>query len=325
MASLIDLATSARRKLGLEAGEHTITCGTNANALDVISVNDVLFNCNSSAAYMQADYELSANSTTVASNIKDAINTVFSTNSNIVASNVANVITIVSARTVEIVTENTTGQYVVSSTNTTDEPPFFSDMVGWVKEAELDIANKVIDEAFLADGADGIIKEASIDTSGGAGTSYALPTDYLRVIELRYQTSVGSDVIKRAEKVPYDLLQDIRVGDHAFYKTYGTLPVNQRWYSIYGGNIELGQNAAAHASTAVKMLYVKKPQTSSNAASDLPEFLHKVVTTYVCAQSLYQLGKDQEANLMMQLYEQGIQAANGRYSSISEKSFEQPK
>ena len=325
MATLIDLAVSARRKLGLEAGEHTITCSTNGNTADILSVNDVLLHANTSAAYGEASFQVSATAGTHATNIKNLINAVFSSDTNIVATVNSAVVTITGARTVSLVNENSAGQYVISSTNTTDEPPFFSDMVEWVKEAELDIANKVIDEAFLADGADGIIEEVSIDTSGGAGTSYALPTGYLRAIELRYQTSVGSDVIKRAERVPYDLLQDIRVGDHAFYKTYGSLPVNQRWYSIYGGNIELGQNAAAHASTAAKMLYVKKPQTVSGTASDLPEFLHKTVITYVCAQSLYQLGKDQEANLMMQLYEQGIQAANGRYSSISEKSFEQPK
>ena len=53
--------------------------------------------------------------------------------------------------------------------------------------------------------------------------------------------------------------------------------------------------------------------------------LHKTIITYVCAQALFQLGKDQEAIAFIQLYEQGIQAANGRYASISEKTFEQPK
>jgi len=325
MATLIDLAVSARRKLGLEAGEHTITCSTSSNVADILSINDILLNCNSSATFGEADFDDNANSTTVATNIKNLINALFSTNSNIIATSASNVVTITGARTVSVVNENTTGQYLISSTNTTDEPPFFADMLEWVKEAELDIANKVIDEAFLADADDGIITEASVDTSGGSALLYALPTDFLRVIELQYETDVTSDVIKRAERVPFDLLQDIRNGDHAFYKTYAAVPVTQRWFSIYGGNIELGQTAEAHASAAMKILYVKTPQTSNAVASDLPNFLHKTIITYVCGQALFQLGKDQEAVAFIQLYEQGIQAANGRYASISEKTFEQPK
>ena len=325
MATLIDLAVSARRKLGLEAGEHTITCSTLGNVADILSVNDVLLNANSSAAYNEADFQVSGTAATHATNIKNLINGVFSSNTNIVATVNSAVVTITGARTVSVVNENTTGQYVISSTNTTDEPPFFADMLEWVKEAELDIANKVIDEAFLADRDDGIIIEASINTSGGSALSYALPLDFLRVIELQYETDFGSDVIKRAERVPFDLLQEIRNGDHAFYKTYASLPVTQRWFSIYGGNIELGQTSEAHASTAMKILYVKTPQTVNAAYSSLPNFLHKTTIAYVCAQALFQLGKDQEAISFMQLYEQGIQAANGRYASISEKTFEQPK
>ena len=73
MATLIDLAVSARRKLGLEAGEHTITCSTLGNVADILSVNDVLLNANSSAAYNEADFQVSGTAATHATNIKNLI------------------------------------------------------------------------------------------------------------------------------------------------------------------------------------------------------------------------------------------------------------
>ena len=324
MATLVQLATKARRRLGLEMGEHTITCSTASNAADILAINDVLLNCNSSAAFNVADFDDSTNSTTVATSIKDLINALFAAETNIIATSASNVITINGARTVRVVNENTATQYLVSSTNTTDEPPYFSDMLEWVKEAELDITNKVVDDVFLADGEDGVFIEAAVSTSAGVALVYALPTDFLRAVELQYKTDVSYDVIGRAEKIPFDLLQDIRNGKHAFHTTYAALPVIQRWYSIYGGNIELGQTSAPHATTAMKLLYIKKPQTTVSSASTLPEFLQKTTVTYVCSQALYQLGKDAEAAAMMQLYEQGIMAANARYLPISEITFEKP-
>ena len=324
MATLVELATQARRKLGLESGEHTITCGANSHVNDVLSVNDVLLTCNTSAEYNQADFQQRGAAATVATNITNLINAVFSDDSNISATADTATVTITGARRVAVVNENTSGQYTISSTNTTDEPPFFSDMLEWVKEGQLDIANKVLDEVFTADSASTMLKRDELNTTS-ATTQVALPTEFLRPLELTFNSTVGSDSISRAEKVPYDLLEDIRNGVHSFYKAGTVAPVSDKFYSIYMGKIEISQSVQQHATDGMRLIYVRKPQTTTTSACSLPDSLHKYVVLYTVFNALRQIGKDQEAIMYMQEYEQGLQMMNQLYGMKSEITFELPK
>ena len=325
MATLIDLATQARRKLGLESGEHTITMLGSSNVADTLSVNDVLLQCDSTAAYMSAQFEQSGTPATLANSIVALVNNVFSDDTNISASVTGTgIVTITGARKVEVVNENTSGQYVIRSTNTTDEPPFFSDMIEWVKEGQLDIANKVLDEVFTADSASTMLKRDELNTSS-ATTQVALPTEFLRPLELTFNSTVGSDSISRAEKVPYDLLEDIRNGVHSFYKAGTVAPVSDKFYSIYMGKIEISQTVYQHATDGMRLIYVRKPQTTTTTACSLPDSLHKYVVLYAVFNALRQIGKDQEAIMYMQEYEQGLQMLNQLYGAKSEITFELPK
>ena len=305
-------------------GEHTIVCSTNANIADSLSVNDVVLTCNSSAAYNEADYQQSGTAATVATNITNLINAVFSDDSNISATADGATITITGARRVEVVTENTSGQYTISSSNTTDEPPYFSDMLEWVKEGQLDIANKVVNEVFTSDSSSTMIKRDELNTSS-ATTQVNLPSEFLRPLELTFDSTVADDTISRAEKVPYDLLEDIRNGVHGFYKAGTTAPVLDKFYSIYAGKIEISQTVYQHATDGMRLIYIRKPQTTITSACTLPDSLHKYVVLYAVFNALRQLGKDQEAIVYMQEYEQGLQSINQMYGLKDEATFELPK
>ena len=198
-------------------------------------------------------------------------------------------------------------------------------MIEWVKEGQLDVANKVLDEVFTSDSASTMLKRDELNTSS-ATTQVALPTEFLRPIELTFNSTVASDTISRAEKVPYDLLEDIRNGVHAFYKAKLTAPVSDKFYSIYMGKIEISQSVQQHATDGMRLIYVRKPQTTITAACSLPDSLHKFVVLYTVINSLRQMGKDQEAMVYYQEYEQGLQMINQLYGAMqAEPTFELPK
>ena len=324
MATLVALATQARRKLGLEVGEHTIVVGGDAHVNDVLSINDILLTANTSAAYNEADFQATGTAATDATNIKDLINAIFAADSNISATVATATVTITGARRVAVVTENTSGQYTISSTNTTDEPPFFSDMLDWVKEAQLDIANKVLDEVFTSDSSSTMIKRDELNTSS-ATTQVSLPSEFLRPLELTFDSTVSSDTISRAEKIPLDLLEDIRNGVHSFYKVGTVAPVSDKFYSIYAGKIEISQTVYQHATDGMRLIYIRKPQTTTTSDCTLPDSLHKYVVLYVVTNALRQIGKDAEAQVYSQEYEQGLQMINNMYVKNAEPTFELPK
>ena len=326
MATLVELATRARRKLGLEPGEHTILCaGSTAN--DVISINDIQFKCVASVSLStshEACYKQSGTAGTVATNLAEVIKSSFADDSNISATVESAPVIIPGARRVAVVVATTSTHYTISSTNTTDEPPFFSDMLEWVKEGQLDIANKVLDEVFTADSASTMLKRDELNTSS-ATTQVALPAEFLRPLELTFDSTVSGDTISRAERVPFDLLEDIRNGVHSFYKAGTVAPVSDKFYSIYMGKIEISQTVYQHATDGMRLIYVRKPQTTTTTACSLPDSLHKYVVLYTVFNALRQIGKDQEAVVYMQEYEQGLQMINQLYGTKAEMTFELPK
>ena len=323
MATLVELATKARRKLGLETGEHTILCaGSTAN--DVIAVNDVQIKCLSSSAYGVSSFQQSGTAGTVASRISATIDALFTADSNIDASVDSATVTITGARKVEVVTATTSTHYTISSSNTTDEPPVFSDILEFVKEGQLDVANKVVNEVFTSDSASTMLKRDELNTSS-ATTQVSLPAEFLRPLELTFDSTVSNDTISRAEKVPYDLLEDIRNGVHGFYKAGTTAPVSDKFYSIYAGKIEISQNVFQHATDGMRLIYIRKPQTVVTTTCSLPDSLYKYVILYAVFNSLRQMGKDQEAMIYYQEYEQGLQSINAMYGMQAEPTFELPK
>lgn len=334
MATLAELENRVRRKLGLDTGNHSIVVNaTNPTDGDKITINDVDITI-SATETNKASATLNNTENTMASNLNTAINAIFSSASGVTSTVSTATVTILGARTISVTQTNTS--FTVSTASTEDTPPYTSDIDEFIKEAQLDIVNKVSDNVFTADGtsSQNMVVFDEIDTSGGSANVYNLPANFLRVQEVQAKSAVSSDVIKRAEEVPYDLLIDIRNGLHPFYKSYASLPVNHIYFSIFstdGQNsgkprIELSQTLAAHATTALNLIYIKKPDETRTNESSLPAFLENLVVDYTSAQCLLQMGQSQEGFALLQKYDATIAAINGRYTApFKTDSFEKPK
>jgi hypothetical protein len=338
MATLAQLEDRVRRKLGLDTGNHTIVCNaadpTNG---DIITINDVDITIHGTETN-KASATLNTTPNTMAANLNTAINAIFSSASGVTSTVDTATVTILGARTLQVTQTNVA--FSISTASTEDSPPFTSDIDEFIKEGQLDIANKVADNVFLADGtsSQNMVIFNEIDTSsGGSANVYNAPTDLLRIVELQCKTAIGGDTIQRAEQVPYDLLLDIRNGSHPFYKVYGSAPVNGRYFSVFSTDsanagkprLEFSQTLAAHATDALHLIYIRLPQEVRATECSLPAFLENLVIDYAAAQCLMQLGQANEGMAMLGVYNQTIESINQRYIvTESQKpnilSFERP-
>lgn len=311
MATLNTLAQEVKKKLGLTLGVHKILFTTGAVSGDTITINGIKMTGHSLAGSNTFVYTHSGSASTLANNFKTAFDNVFIAGEQGMTCSLEaliNTVTITGAGTV--VPSNKVGSSV-SIEDAEMEPPTQTDILGWLKEGQLDIANKIIDQALISEGSSMITEDTAIETSGKTLALDDLPSDFLRPIVFRYKTTVAGDVLNRAEKVPYDLLVDIRDRRHPFYLTGKNPEDGNKWYSLFAGNIQLGENT----DTAIdaSMVYVKKPQTLHNTECDLPESLQKLAVDYACAKSLNSIGKEAEGQAYLQQYVFDIQGFNMRY------------
>jgi hypothetical protein len=337
MATLAALEDRVRRKLGLETGNHTITCeATDPLEGQFILINDVgieLTNAGDQSNKFSA--VLSTTPNTMATNLEAAIGEGFASDSGIAVSRASNVVTVTGARHIRV---SAGTAFTVDTIDTEDSPPYTSDIDEWIKEAQLDIITKCTNAVFLADGtgAANIVVYDEIDTSGGSANVYNLPASLVRIVEVQAKTAVASDVIKRCEEVPYDLLLDIRNGAHPFFKTYTSLPVNAIYFSIFSTDsansgkprIEFSQTLAAHATDALQLIYIKAPNEVRTTECSFPSSLESLIIDRASAQCLIQIGQTEEGLVLLQGYEAGLAALNARYSShilSPVDSYERPK
>ncbi len=310
MATLNDLARQVKRKLGLSQGSHDLTFSGSTGNGDTITINGIKMTMRDTPA--AAEFNISRAATSggnMAIAFKASVDGGFGISQAITASAaVGAAITLTGARTVE--SSNPTGCAVTIS-DTEMEPPTFSDIMEWIKEGQLDITNKIVDQGLIAEATD-MIEEASIETNSVGSNMYVSPpSDFLRPITFRYKSRIAGDELTRAERVPYDLLIDIRDGRHPFYDADKNPEEGNKWYSIFNKMIQTP--TLISTITDAELLYIKKPQTTGATECDLPESLEKLVVDYACYKSLLSIGKEQEGQLYFQQYMFDIQAFNMKY------------
>lgn len=323
MATLASLTDRVRRKLGLATGSHAVLCdgsdGVNNDYLEIDGIRLILEDTANSTMQNQASVLKSATDSTMATYLSAAINSIFAGHSSISSSVDTATVTIIGARTVST---NNTALYAITESSSQDEPPLTSDIDQWILDGQLDLLSKLNDGAIktaASSGGSAIFTAATISNGSDDITELSIPSTVLRITDVSYQTMVSSDTYKRAERVPYDLLLDIQNGDNSFYKTYSSVPVNNRFYSIIGNKLVLSQATGNN----IKYSAVIIPDETRTNACDLPVTMHTTLVDYACAQALYQIGKDAEAQATMARYMQDIQVMNMRETPLSEPSHEQ--
>ena len=319
MATLNDLARQVKRKLGLSQGSHDLTFTGNTVDADNITINGLKMTLRATPAAAEFNVSrASSSANSMATAFKASVDGVFGASQGITAATpIGALVTLTGARTVE--TSNSNGCAVTIS-DTEMEPPVFSDVMEWIKEGQLDVVNKVIDQALMAEATD-MIEEATIETASVA-SSKALdpPSDFLRPVVLRYQSTVDGDALTRAEKIPYDLLIDIRDARHPFYDATKNPEEGNKWYAIFNKKLQFAGDVSR--TVDAELLYIKKPQTTGATECDLPESLEKMVVDYACYKSLLSIGKEEEAQLYFQQYMLDVQVFNTKYSAQEKQNHE---
>ena len=317
MATLNDLTQEVKKKLGLSLGTHTINFTANVINNDTITINGIVITFNSSGGTGKFFAAQSASDTTVATNFKTAFDAVFTSDQSLACTRLGSIVTVTGART--IVSSNEVG----ASVNVSDsemEPPVRSDILTWIKEAQLDIVNKLSDQALIAEASSVISEDVAVETASRTNTLNDIPADFLRPLVFRYKTTTTPDSLSRAERVPFDLLMDIRDGRHPFYMT-GKMPSEgNKWYSIFNGLIQLAERT--DTAQDASLIYIKKPQTTATSECDLPESLEKMVIDYACSKSLNSIGKEEEGQLYFQQYVFDVQNFNAKYIPEEKDSHE---
>ena len=317
MATLNNLTQEVKKKLGLTLGTHTINFSANVINNDTITINGIVITFSSSGGTGKFFAAQSGSDTTVATNFKTAFDAVFTSDQSLECTRVGAIVTVTGART--IVSSNESGASVNVS-DTEMDPPVRSDILTWIKEAQLDIVNKLSDQALIAEASSVISEDVAIETVSRTNTLSDIPADFLRPIVFRYKTTTAPDILSRAEKVPFDLLMDIRDGRHPFYLTGNMPSEGNKWYSIFNGLIQLAENTSTTQDAS--LIYVKKPQTTATSECDLPESLEKLAIDYACSKALNSIGKEEEGQLYLQQYFIDLQSLNAKYVSEEKDSHE---
>ena len=315
MATLNSLTKEVKRKLGLTQGSHTLTFTASTVDADTITIDGLKMTLRATQADNEWNINRSANANNTAAAFNAAIGDVMTSDQGISSTVDGAVATVTGART--IVSSNPT-QCAVAISDTEMDPPIYSDILVWIKEGQLDVTNKLNDQSLMAEGTSMVEESTSISASLGV-TELTPPTDFLRPITFSYTTTTAGDSESRAEKVPFDLLVDIRDGRHPFFKMRSNPEEGNKWYSIFNSKIQLAEPSSAGSP---HLLYIKKPQTVAATECDLPESLEKMVVDSACSRALSSIGKEEEAQVYMQQYFLDIQMMNIKYMSEEKASHE---
>jgi hypothetical protein len=317
MATLNNLATQVKRKLGLSQGSHSLTFTTNTVDADTITINGIKLILRATPA--AAEFNLSRASTTanaMATAFKASIDSGFGVAQGITASTPSGAtVELIGARTVE--SSNNAG-CIVTISDTEMEPPVFSDIMEWIKEGQLDVTNKSNDQLLMAEATE-MVGDATIETNSSS-TELTAPTNFLRPLVLRYMTRIAGDRVTRAEKIPYDLLMDIKDDRHPFYSKTKNPEEGNKWYAIFNGKIQLP--ISVNVLVDAEIIYIKKPQTVGTTECDLPESLEKLVVDYACYKSLISIGKEEESQIYFQQYLLDLQSLNLKYMPEDKNTHE---
>ncbi len=257
MATLAELGDRARRKMNLGLGEHTVTI-TYASVADgdTVTVHGIVLTCDTSAAaFEKAMFLKTGDAGDTADNLEDLIDAIFDSTTGVSSSSDgSSIVTITGARSVT--TSNASG-FAISSSSYQDEPPYTSDFDQWILDGQLDVADKVVNEALIA-GDSGLSEEFSLDGDGSA-TGIALPTNFYRAIEVTAKIE-SDDALYWLKRVDVDDMLRIRGGFHPLFKVK-TADKALKYWAFYDDKIQFSAAPVSGTATA-KIIGIKTPQTT---------------------------------------------------------------
>ena len=256
MATLVEQGDRTRRKLGLGLGEHAITL-TYASIADgdTVTVHGIVLTCiTGSAAVELAQFKKETDAAATAANLEDLIDAIFDSTTGVSAASSAGVVTITGA--LSVTTSNSAG-FAISSSSYQDEPPYTSDIDQWILDGELDVADKLVNEALLA--GDSGLSEVFPLTGDGSSTGIALPTNFLRALEVRAKIGSDSALYWLVRVEPEDMLQ-IREGRHPVHKVNSADKAFKYW-TIYDDKVQFSAAPVSGAAMA-EIIGIKTPQTT---------------------------------------------------------------
>ena len=236
----------------------------------------------------------------------------------------------------------------INTISTEDEPPSTSDIFQFIKDGQYDLINKLHENAFIKDDTgltSGMIRLVDFTNTSfvdkkqvdlGSITHYNGSSNYpvaiLKVLELSYKSSTKdfttmteSDTKSRAEKVPFDLLQDIRDGNHSFYKAedYTDSTPIPKFYSVLGNVLELSHPLSSTTSTQnLSVLALCKPNELLTSECSFGEHLQELLVMYAKAKSYELLNRADLSVKIMSDYNQIIGVVNLKHSSKETFKFE---
>jgi hypothetical protein len=239
----------------------------------------------------------------------------------------------------------------INTVSTEDEPPSTSDIFQFIKDGQYDLLNKLHENALVKD------SSSSVSTGGDlvktiefTNTSYVnlnrvdlgsithyngasdVAVDILKIIDVSYKSNTLSsstftelDSKERAEKVPFDLLQDIRGGNHSFYKVedYSDVTPIPKFYTVMGNILELSHKlSAATATQNLSVLALTKPNEAFTTECSFGEHLQELLVMYAKAKSYELINRFDISQAITNEYNQLIGVINLKHSNKDVASFE---
>jgi len=309
MSTLAQLGDRARRKLGLALGSHTITLTYASIAdQDTVSVHGVVLTCFTGAALTEkAQFKKETDGPATATNLADLITAIFDTTTGVSASAASGVVTITGASSVQ--TDNATG-FAISESSASDEEPYTADIDQWILDGQLDVANKLVNEALKS--GESNLSEVFPIAGDGAATAFSLAAvNHLR-IEAVTAKMVNDSKLYRVEYLKPDMFLTVNEDREGIYGL-GTADGDQQYYTLYDEQIHLTA-APANAAAMIEIIGIEQPQTTKGVACDLPVAFQPLVEDYAVIQGLGYLGRDDRLGIHFQKYTADIQAINANYN-----------
>jgi|21_taG_2_1085346.scaffolds.fasta_scaffold01929_5 hypothetical protein len=240
---------------------------------------------------------------------------------------------------------------VIGTVSTEDEPPSTSDIFQFIKDGQYDLLNKLHENALVKDSSSAVTTGGDlVKTIEFTNTSYVnlnrvdlgsithytgssnVAVDILKIIDVSYKSNTLSsstftevDSKERAEKVPFDLLQDIRGGNHSFYKVedYSDVTPIPKFYTVMGNILELSHKlSAATATQNLSVLALTKPNEAFTTECSFGEHLQELLVMYAKAKSYELINRFDISQAITNEYNQLIGVINLKHSNKDVASFE---